>query len=370
MTILFILLLDTAITGLQLHELIGIGIFVLFIIHKLLNYKWIIAVTKNIFGKKTKLKTRIMYILDVLILMAVTLTVLSGIFISKSLFTWIIVSNTAFWKTIHSPVAYLSFILISIHLGLHWQYIMAAFRKMFKFERESLARKRVLRIFALVLAIAGIKSSIENNIAGKIVTPLISGSSNTESQKETLSSSSTSSAQSTQTVTSASDNITSAQSTQTVTNTETASSQTLEQYLGSLFCTGCGKHCLLLYPQCSIGEQQAEEATADYNAGNTTSSSSSTSSSSTQTQSATTSQPNSAGKGKGGHREEQNAGSSETRPENNTTSNSAQTTNNSTVTVYTSASQVAGIFGEYIPIMGVWVLGVHYLVLALDKKKK
>lgn len=359
MTILFILLLDSTITGMQLHELIGIGIFVLFIIHKLLNYKWIVAITKNIFGKKTKLKTRIMYILDVLILIAVTLTALSGIFISKSLFTWITVSNTAFWKTIHSPVAYLSFILISIHLGLHWQYIMAAFRKMFKVNKESVARKRILRIFALVLAIAGIKSSIENNIAGKIVTPLLSGSSNTESQKETVS---TSIVNSTQIVTSTSDNTISADSTQTVSSTQTTSTQTLEQYLGSLYCTGCSKHCSLLYPQCSIGEQQAERATANYNSGNI--------SSSTQTQPSTTSQPYSGGRGKGAHREDQNADTSETRPETDSSSNTLNQQASNTVTVYTSASQIADIFGEYIPIMGVWVVGVHYLVLALDKKKK
>lgn len=368
MTILFILLLDTSIMGIQIHELIGIGIFVLFIIHKLLNYKWIVAVTKTIFGKKTKAKTRIMYILDVLILIAVTLTVLSGIFISKSLFTWITVSNAAFWKTIHSPIAYISFILISIHLGLHWQYIMAAFRKMFKLNKDNIARKRVLRIFALLLAIAGIKSSIENNIAGKIVTPLISGSSNTESQKETASSSSTSS---TQTVTSASDNTENAQSTQTVSSTQTTSTQTLQQYLGSLFCTGCSKHCSLLYPQCSIGERQAEEATTNYNAGNVTSSSSSTSSSSTQSQPSVTSQPNlGGGKGKGGHREDQNLTSSETKPEVDPSLNTVSQTTDSTITVYSSASQIAGVFGEYIPIMGVWVMGVHYLVLALDKKKK
>lgn len=359
MTILFILLLDTIITGMQLHELIGIGIFVLFIIHKLLNYKWIVAVTKNIFGRKTKLKTRIMYILDVLILIAVTLTVLSGIFISKSLFTWITVSNTAFWKTIHSPVAYLSFILISIHLGLHWQYIMAAFRKMFKVNKESVARKRILRIFALILAIAGIKSSIENNIAGKIVTPLLSGSSNTESKKETVS---TSTVNSTQTVSSASDNTISADSTQTVSSTQSASTQTLEQYLGSLYCTGCGKHCSLLYPQCSIGEQQAEQATANYNSGNT--------SSTTQTQPSNTSQPYSGGRGKGTHREDQNTNISETNTQTDSTSNTLNQQASNTVTVYTSASQIAGIFGEYIPIMGVWVAGVHYLVLALDKKKK
>ena len=40
MTILIIILMKISITGLKLHEIIGIIIFFLFIIHKILNYKY------------------------------------------------------------------------------------------------------------------------------------------------------------------------------------------------------------------------------------------------------------------------------------------------------------------------------------------
>ena len=38
----------------------------------------------------------------------------------------------------------------------------------------------------------------------------------------------------------------------------------LDDYLGSLFCSGCGKHCSLLSPRCGRGQDQASQATAEY----------------------------------------------------------------------------------------------------------
>lgn len=38
----------------------------------------------------------------------------------------------------------------------------------------------------------------------------------------------------------------------------------LEDYLGSLFCSGCGRHCSLLSPRCGKGENQASQAAEEY----------------------------------------------------------------------------------------------------------
>jgi hypothetical protein len=35
-------------------------------------------------------------------------------------------------------------------------------------------------------------------------------------------------------------------------------------YLGGLVCMGCYKRCVMLYPQCLIGEEQKAQATANY----------------------------------------------------------------------------------------------------------
>lgn len=44
---------------------------------------------------------------------------------------------------------------------------------------------------------------------------------------------------------------------------------TLEEFLGNMYCTGCGKHCSLLYPslypRCGRGEMHAQQAENKYN---------------------------------------------------------------------------------------------------------
>ena len=39
---------------------------------------------------------------------------------------------------------------------------------------------------------------------------------------------------------------------------------TITDYLSSLFCTGCSKHCPLTNPQCSRGDIQVKQATQEY----------------------------------------------------------------------------------------------------------
>ena len=45
---------------------------------------------------------------------------------------------------------------------------------------------------------------------------------------------------------------------------ESEETVSLDDYLGSLFCNGCGKHCSLLSPRCGRGQDRASQATAEY----------------------------------------------------------------------------------------------------------
>ena len=52
--------------------------------------------------------------------------------VSKTILTSVTARNTDFWTNIHISSAYLGLVLISVHIGMHWNSIMCAFRKMFK----------------------------------------------------------------------------------------------------------------------------------------------------------------------------------------------------------------------------------------------
>ena len=117
-----VLLYKKNVLGLGFHELAGIAVCVLFVVHHLINRKWIAAVTKNLFSKTTPAKTRIEYIVDVLLCLSFLGVLITGIGISKKyLSTLAFLGNKGkIWHFFFSGCA---LILTGIHVGLHWKWI-------------------------------------------------------------------------------------------------------------------------------------------------------------------------------------------------------------------------------------------------------
>ena len=67
MTALFIILIKAFDTGLEFHEIAGLGILVLIAVHNIMNISWIKNVAKNIFSNKIKHKTKLMFVLNMLL---------------------------------------------------------------------------------------------------------------------------------------------------------------------------------------------------------------------------------------------------------------------------------------------------------------
>ena len=78
MYLLFLLLMERHLLSSALHEWFGISLFVLFIAHTVLNYKWYASLFK---GKYTGLRIR-RTVCDFLLLIATLLCMVSSLFIS------------------------------------------------------------------------------------------------------------------------------------------------------------------------------------------------------------------------------------------------------------------------------------------------
>lgn len=117
-----ILMYKKNVLGLGFHELGGIAVCLLFIVHHLINRKWIAAVTKNLFSKSTPVKTRIEYIVDVLLCIAFLGVLITGIGISKKYLSALafLGNSGKIWHFFFSGCA---LILTGIHIGLHWKWI-------------------------------------------------------------------------------------------------------------------------------------------------------------------------------------------------------------------------------------------------------
>lgn len=131
MLVLLILMFNKNVISMSFHEIGGLVVCGLFVIHMFLNYKWIIGVTRKIFSKGLKFKTRLGYIINGFLLLIMGFIGISGILISKTILTNIS-SNNMLWKIGHQVVAGYGIILIGIHIGLHWNFIKSYIKKTIK----------------------------------------------------------------------------------------------------------------------------------------------------------------------------------------------------------------------------------------------
>jgi hypothetical protein len=129
LTIVMLLLMDPrSFYGISFHEWAGLIIGIFFILHKLLNWGWIKKVTLSFF-RKCHWRSRINYVLDILLLAGLTLMILSGIAIARTIdFSWLDLGGTRiFWRVMHTSSSFITLALFGIHLGIHWNWVLQRF---------------------------------------------------------------------------------------------------------------------------------------------------------------------------------------------------------------------------------------------------
>ena len=115
MYLLFIILMGHHITGNHIHEILGTGTIVLFIIHNIINIKFY----KIIFKGKYNLKRIFLTLIDILLLFCMIGIIVSSIIISNDVFAFLKIQTTIFGLKLHMLSTSWGFVIMSIHLGLH-----------------------------------------------------------------------------------------------------------------------------------------------------------------------------------------------------------------------------------------------------------
>ncbi|MDD2957147.1 MAG: flavodoxin [Lachnospiraceae bacterium] len=121
MTFLLLFLMASQVTGDKYHEWIGAGMLLLFLLHNGLNGKWYKAIFKGKYSAQRVLRT----IVNLAVLAAIILTGYSGVVLSRHLFAFLpIEGGMATARRLHLSCSYWSFVLMSIHLGMHWSVVI------------------------------------------------------------------------------------------------------------------------------------------------------------------------------------------------------------------------------------------------------
>lgn len=165
LTAALLLLMPYELVGEAAHEWIGAGMFVILIIHNILNRKW----TGHI-GKGKYTPVRIMQtILVGLLVISILGSMLSGIILSRHVFDFINIRGiSALAGRVHMTCAYWGFVLMSLHLGIHWRMIMsAAGKRSSRLDNGKLQHIRswILKILGAATALYGAYAFGKRNIA-------------------------------------------------------------------------------------------------------------------------------------------------------------------------------------------------------------
>ena len=159
MTVVLLLLMAYSLVGEAAHEWLGIGMFVLFLFHHILNSRWTLAVLK---GRYTPFRI-FQTLLVVLALLSMMGSMVSGIILSRHALSFLPISGgQSFARTLHMLSAYWGFTIISLHLGLHWNIMVAMTGRMFS--KPSAFRKWIVRAAGFLMAGYGIFAFVKREI--------------------------------------------------------------------------------------------------------------------------------------------------------------------------------------------------------------
>ncbi len=140
-------------------EWIGAGMLFLFLLHNGLNFKWY----QNLFRGKWSVYRAIYTLLNLTVLVSILLTGYSGIVMSRHVFAFLPdIGGMATARKLHLAGSYWSFVLMGIHLGMHWNGIVG------KWKIEKPVWQMVGNLAAFAAAFYGALIFGRNNILGNM----------------------------------------------------------------------------------------------------------------------------------------------------------------------------------------------------------
>jgi hypothetical protein len=117
-------------TGIAIHEWLGIGLGLALLIHLTLHWDWVIRETRKLFSPRGH--DKVIWLVNLALLLAMTLCVLSGILISRVALPYLgfTILGGPFWSRLHVLTAEVTLGLVPVHVALRWRWIVRVGRRL------------------------------------------------------------------------------------------------------------------------------------------------------------------------------------------------------------------------------------------------
>ena len=147
LTISFIALMSTTLTGQFLHEWWGTLLILIVVVHLLAQWDWATSLTRGFLSRLAP-RVRVNYLLNWLLFVAAVLVLASGLLISQSVLPTLHLvaggrnsSIYGFWHQMHTLSASVVLVLAAVHLGLNWRWVVNANQQIFGRRRRPVAAR-------------------------------------------------------------------------------------------------------------------------------------------------------------------------------------------------------------------------------------
>lgn len=128
--IAFLIAMDPRSSGLAVHEWLSIAFGGVIVVHLLLHWDWIVAITRR-FLRKVAAGARLKYVLNALLFVDGVVIVLSGLLISEVALPalGLRLRPGIAWRWLHSLSADAAVFLLGLHIALSWKWIVSVTRR-------------------------------------------------------------------------------------------------------------------------------------------------------------------------------------------------------------------------------------------------
>ena len=120
---------NPAVTGIGIHEWLGLGMLVIFFVHAAMHVDWVIEAVRRSFVRLSWARTG-NAVLDLVIVAVVMVVLVSGVIVSGAVLPalGLYADGYYFWDPLHAIAAKALLALLLVHVVAHWRWLAGFFK--------------------------------------------------------------------------------------------------------------------------------------------------------------------------------------------------------------------------------------------------
>lgn len=126
----FLVGMNPRLTGMTIHEWLGIAFAAAIVTHLVLHWSWLVATTRRFLGRATR-QARLNFIVNALFFINMTVLIFSGLMISESALPalGIQLGEGMAFRQLHTLTGDWALYLLGLHVALHWKWIVSTTKR-------------------------------------------------------------------------------------------------------------------------------------------------------------------------------------------------------------------------------------------------